>query len=53
MINTDYNNILITIYFNEINYFFAFINTLNNNSQEIIFYKTFPKIIKLYNQFIN
>lgn len=48
----DDNNILITLYFNESNYFYALINTLFSNSQEIIFYKNFPKIM-LSNQIIN
>ena len=50
--NDDYYNIPITIYFNEVNYFYGLINAFYNNSQEIIFYKTFPEII-FNNQKIN
>ena len=36
--------VIITIYFNQINYFYASTNLMYVNSQEFIFYKTFPKI---------
>ena len=48
--NFEYN-VLITVYFNQINYFYISLNILFCNSIEFIFYKNFPEISFITNEY--
>ena len=50
--NEDYEySVLITVYFNQINYFYISLNLFYCNSIEFIFYKNFPEISFVENEY--